>query len=183
MEAWKEYGLNPVTHSAAHHLVAIDGLVRQFGYARVTDVAKQLGITRGSASITIKNLRQRALVETDPHGFLLLTETGLRIVRGVSARRSVMHKLFTDLLGVDEKQAGVDACKIEHLISGKTVQRITRLLRFMESDRDEAREFREALAHFADHCGHDPRECALCAYDCLAMQAAEMPDRIGEDSD
>lgn len=183
MEAWKEFGLNPVTHSAAHHLVAIDGLQQEYGYARVSDVARKLGITRGSVSITLKSLKARGLVETDARGFLLLTREGTRIVRGVSARRSVMNKLFRDLLGVDEQQASVDACKIEHLVSGKTVQRITRLLRFMESDRAEARAFREALAHFGDHCGRDPSECALCAYDCLAMQAAEMPDRTEDHRD
>jgi Mn-dependent DtxR family transcriptional regulator len=182
MEAWKEFGLNPVTHSAAHHLVAIDGLVEEYGYARVTDVAAKLDITRGSASITIKSLRQRGLVATDPRGFLHLTQEGLRIVRGVRARNSVMQRLFADILGVEEKLAAIDACKIEHLISGRTVQRITRLIRFMESDRPEAKKFREALAHFGDHCGQDPSECALCPYDCLAMLAAEMPER-SEESD
>ncbi|MFH1680950.1 MAG: metal-dependent transcriptional regulator [Candidatus Eisenbacteria bacterium] len=182
MEAWKEFGLNPVTHSAAHHLVAIEGLVEEYGYARVTDVAERLGITRGSASITIKSLRQRGFVATDPRGFLQLTPEGVRIVRGVRARKSVMHKLFIDVLGVEERQASIDACKIEHLISGKTVQRITRLLRFMESNRPEARGIREALALFGDHCGKDPIECELCRYDCLAMQAAEMPERSDEGS-
>lgn len=40
MEVWKEFGENEITHSAAHHILAIQELIAKRGYARVTDVAK-----------------------------------------------------------------------------------------------------------------------------------------------
>lgn len=152
MEPWKEFGQNLVTHSVAHHLVAIHDLTDEYGYARVTDVAKRLSITRGSVSITIKNLKGRDLVTTDARGFLRLTEAGDRIVHGVQAKKSVMLKLFTRLLGVDDEMAEIDACKIEHLISGATVERITGLLRFLESDAPEAEGFLAAFETFKKEC-------------------------------
>ena len=48
MDAWKEFDQNVVSHSAAHHLMAVDDLVQRLGYARVSDVARRLSITRGS---------------------------------------------------------------------------------------------------------------------------------------
>ena len=56
VETWKEFDHNEISHSAAHHLMAVDDLIRKFGYARVSDVARMLNITRGSVSITLKSL-------------------------------------------------------------------------------------------------------------------------------
>ncbi|MCI0650890.1 MAG: MarR family transcriptional regulator, partial [Planctomycetes bacterium] len=108
MESWKEFEQNPVTHSAAHHLVAIAELLAEFGYARVSDVARKLEITRGSVSVTLKALKQRGLVAEDEHRHLRLSPVGERIARGVSAKRHVLKQLFTRALGVNDAQAEVD---------------------------------------------------------------------------
>ena len=62
---WKEFEENQLTHSAAHYLMTIEDLLADNGYARVTDVAKRLNITRGSASIGLKPLKKRELVLED----------------------------------------------------------------------------------------------------------------------
>ena len=49
MEVWKEFEQNEITHSIAHHLMAVDDLLVKQGYSRVTDVARYLNITKGSA--------------------------------------------------------------------------------------------------------------------------------------
>ena len=64
-DTWKQFERNPISHSAAHHLIAIAELLQSAGYARVSDVARVLNITRGSASLTLKALRQRGLVVED----------------------------------------------------------------------------------------------------------------------
>ena len=51
-EVWKEFEDNALTHRAAHYLMTIHGLLQDLGYARVTDIAKRLNITRGSCSRT-----------------------------------------------------------------------------------------------------------------------------------
>lgn len=148
-ETWKEFDQNPLTHSAAHHLVAILDLREEYGYARVSDVAEELSITRGSASITLDRLVRRGLVTKDKNKFLGLSDEGERIARSVQAKKFVMKKLFVDLLGVDDRQADIDTCKIEHLISGDTAEHATRLLQFMDSDRPEVAAFLDALSAFA----------------------------------
>ena len=59
MDVWKQFEENGITHSAAHHLLAVMDLRKDRGYARVTDVAKYLNITTGSASTNLKNLKQK----------------------------------------------------------------------------------------------------------------------------
>ena len=58
-DVWKEYESNEISHSVAHHLTAIHELMGDLGYARVSDVARALEITRGSASLTLKALKAR----------------------------------------------------------------------------------------------------------------------------
>ena len=65
VETWKEFDHNEITHSAAHHLMAIDDLVQRLGYARVSDVARKLDITRGSVSISLQPLKREGLIEQD----------------------------------------------------------------------------------------------------------------------
>jgi len=143
-DIWKEFEHNPVSHSVAHHVVAIANLREKQGYARVSDVAKALNITRGSASLTLKSLRQKGLVLEDDNRFLLLSEGGQFIADSVRGKKDVVKKFFSQLLGVPAEQAEVDTCKIEHLISEATAQRLARLLRFLESGHPRAKAFLEA---------------------------------------
>ena len=146
MDSWKEFDQNPITHSVAHHLVAIAELLEKYGYARVSDVARLLEITRGSASVTLKGLKTRGLVVEDDRRFLGLSDEGTRIARSIRAKKSVMKALFVELLGVEERQADIDTCKIEHLISDETAERASRILFFVQSGAPEAEEFLTALA-------------------------------------
>jgi Mn-dependent DtxR family transcriptional regulator len=148
MHDWRDYDQNPVTHSAAHHLVAIAELLDEYGYARVSDVARSLGITRGSVSVTLKGLKGRGLVTEDERRFLGLSAEGERIARGVMAKKQVLKGLLMDLLGVPEEQADLDTCKIEHLVSDETAARASRALLFLRSGSRDAARFVEALREF-----------------------------------
>ncbi|MBT7640091.1 MAG: metal-dependent transcriptional regulator, partial [Planctomycetes bacterium] len=92
------------------------------GYARVSDVARHLGITRGSVSVTLKGLRQRGLVVEDDHKHLSLSEEGIQIARGIRTKRILIQALFREVLGVPDEVAEQDACKVEHLISDQTAE-------------------------------------------------------------
>jgi len=120
MEIWKEFSENPITHSGAHHLLAILELTESRGYARVTDVAKFLDITTGSASTNLKSLKQKGFVEEDDNRFVRLSEEGKKLAEGILNRRGVILNFLTEVLGVNPTQAEVDACKTEHLFSKET---------------------------------------------------------------
>jgi DtxR family Mn-dependent transcriptional regulator len=149
MESWKEFDQNPLTHSAAHHLVTILDLLTEFGYARVSDVAKHLEITRGSVSITLKRLKERGLVLEDRNKHLCLSEEGQQIARLVQAKKFVLKRALIELLGVNERQADVDTCKIEHLISTETAERASRVLAWLDRGCLTANAFRSEVAELA----------------------------------
>ena len=123
-DIWKQFEENNITHSAAHHLTAILELKEMRGYARVTDVAKHLNITTGSASTNLKTLKAKGFIEEDDNRFLSLTKEGESIARAVINRKAILLKFFTDILKIEPEQAEVDACKTEHLISSETARKL-----------------------------------------------------------
>ena len=144
-EVWKEYDSNEISHSVAHHLAAIHELITNLGYARVSDVARALEITRGSASLTLKALKEKGLVLEDPNKFLKLSDEGRQIVDSILAKRAIVRKFLSDVLQLDARQAEVDACKVEHLLSTQTGEQLLHFVQFLISDDPIARQF---LAEF-----------------------------------
>ena len=151
-EVWKEYDSNGISHSVAHHLSAIHELMGDQGYARVSDVARALEITRGSASLTLKTLKERGLVVEDRNKFLKLSEDGRNIVDSILAKRAIVRKFLRDVLKLDELQAEIDACKVEHLLSARTGEQLLQFVRFLLSNDPTAQQF---LAEFWSKLG-DP---------------------------
>lgn len=135
---WREFDQNPVSHSAAHHLTSIQQLLEEQGYARVSDVARKLGITRGSVSVSLKGLRQRGLVIEDQHKHLGLSEEGHRIARGIHTKRVLFQAFLRESLGLPDELAELDACKVEHLVSDVTAEALALFLERRPAD-DEAR--------------------------------------------
>jgi len=128
MDVWKQFEENGLTHSAAHHLLAIMELKDSRGYARVTDVARHLNITTGSASTNLKGLKNKGLILEDDNRFLSLSREAEALAKAVVLRKKVVYQFLTELLDVSPEQAEIDACKTEHLISGETTQKLKEFL-------------------------------------------------------
>ncbi len=86
------------------------------GFIRSTDIASELGVTKPSVSYATKRLRENGYITMDESGLITLTESGMEIASRIYDR----HKRLTEFLiklGVDEKTAREDACRMEHDIS------------------------------------------------------------------
>lgn len=113
---WKEFEGNEITHSATHYLFAIEELLSSNWYARAVDISKKLYITAWSCSIWIKSLIKKKLIKEDENKFIKLTSHWKQIVEQTRKNRELFTKFFMNNLNVDEKNAVINACKIEHLI-------------------------------------------------------------------
>ena len=127
-DVWKEFSENEITHSGGHHLLAILELTDTRGYARVTDVARFLQITTGSASTNLKSLKNKGLVQEDENRFVSLSERGEQLAKAILERRSILKNFLVDVLEVDSVQAEIDACKAEHLLSIQTTEKMDKFL-------------------------------------------------------
>ena len=96
MDVWKQFEENNITHSAAHHILAVMELRESRGYARVTDVAKHLNITTGSASTNLKSLKAKGLVDEDENRFLTLSQEGEALARAVLSRKKLFYRFLVE---------------------------------------------------------------------------------------
>ncbi|MBQ7226152.1 MAG: metal-dependent transcriptional regulator [Clostridia bacterium] len=116
-----------IKESAENYLEAILSIKKAKGYARSIDVANDLGVSKPSVSVAMKNFREEGYVTVDENGYLDLTEKGLEIAQSVYERHLVIAKALM-ALGVCEKTAYEDSCKIEHCISVESFERLKEFL-------------------------------------------------------
>ena len=112
-----------IHESAEDYLETILILKERTGQVRSIDIATKMNYTKPSISVAMKKLRENGYIEMDKDGFITLTPSGLEIASNIYER----HKLLTDFfvaLGVNEKTAAEDACKIEHDLSEETFEKI-----------------------------------------------------------
>lgn len=112
-----------IHESAEDYLETILILKERTGQVRSIDIATKMNYTKPSISVAMKKLRENGYIEMDKDGFITLTPSGLAIASNIYER----HKLLTDFfvaLGVNEKTAAEDACKIEHDLSEETFEKI-----------------------------------------------------------
>jgi Mn-dependent DtxR family transcriptional regulator len=166
-EVWKEFEDNQITHSAAHYLMTIRQLLDDHGYARVTDIAKALNITRGSCSISLKPLKRRGLVVEDENRFLKLSEEGQRLAELVELNDKLLEILLGEVLGVDQEQAEIDACKIEHLLSIESSTQLSAFVKLWQSDAPEVKAFKKLLKKNQHECTGDSENCDICTRLCI----------------
>ena len=137
-KVWKEFGKNKITHSGAHYLMAIAELQSEQGYARLSDVAKRLNISKGSLSTSLKPLMKKDLIVEDDNKHLSLSDEGQVYAENIENTYEVVKYLLSNILGVDEKIAEVDACKIEHLLSFDSTSQLLKFAKAIQND-DELR--------------------------------------------
>ncbi|MDA2931425.1 metal-dependent transcriptional regulator [Acidobacteria bacterium AH-259-O06] len=166
-QVWKAFEENVVTHSAVHHLIAIAQLIDVFGYARITDVANRLDITRGSVSITLSSMEKNGFVQRDANRFLRLTPEGKFIAQTTQIKKVLLKRFLQEVLGIKEKDADIDSCKIEHLISLETGHRLCELMHFLDSGHPAAKAFLQAFRESYEIHQCEGENCQLCEDHCL----------------
>lgn len=125
-----EFDANELSHSMVHYLLTIHRLKEARGYARVTDIAKELGLTKGSVSTALMNLRRKDLAkEEEDSKFLVLTEKGHDIVHRILSSRALLYHFLKDFVGVTENTAVQDACMMEHLLSHETLEKFFQFMK------------------------------------------------------
>ena len=117
--------------SGEMYLETILLLAKKGASVRSIDVAEHMGFSKPSVSRAIGLLKNGGYVVTDNSGSLILTDTGKEIAEKIYDRHNTISKLLM-LLGVDEKTATEDACKMEHVISDKSFEAISKHLKHAE---------------------------------------------------
>ena len=112
-----------IRESGEMYLETIFVLSQKSATVRAVDVGEQMGFSKPSVSRAMGLLKKQGFVETDEQGFIKLTKTGKAKAKRIYERHTLLSRLFISL-GVDEKTATEDACRIEHYLSDETFEAI-----------------------------------------------------------
>lgn len=112
-----------IYESGENYLETILLLRQRRGYVRSIDVARELGFSKPSVSRAMGILREGGLISVDD-GAITLTPEGEAMAEQVYERHCVISDFLSDVLGVSRDIAEKDACRIEHVISSETFERI-----------------------------------------------------------
>ena len=112
-----------IHESGENYLEAILNIIERSGKCRSVDVAKELGFSKPSVSVMMRELREHGFIEIDDVNNISLSETGMEIAKSISERHEIIAKVLI-MLGVPEEVAFKDACKIEHDLSSVSFDKI-----------------------------------------------------------
>lgn len=108
-----------IQESAENYLEAILILKNRIGNVRSIDIVNFLEFSKPSISVAMKNLRSEDYISIDENNYITLTEKGQAIAEKMYERHTMLTDWLTHL-GVNEKTAAEDACRIEHVLSDES---------------------------------------------------------------
>ena len=112
-----------IHESGENYLEAILMIRKRTGGCRSVDVARELGFSKPSVSIMMRDLRENGYIEIDAGNDITLTEKGQKIAESIYERHEIIAHMLLKLV-VPEETAYADACKIEHDLSPITFEKI-----------------------------------------------------------
>ena len=112
-----------IQESAENYLETILILRQRIGDVRSVDIANELGYSKPSISIAMRNLRENNYISVDKNGFITLLPPGQEIAERMYERHTFLTHCLSSL-GVAPEIAAEAACRIEHVISAESFEAI-----------------------------------------------------------
>ena len=113
-----------IQESGENYLETILILLNKNGYVRSVDVANELEYSKASISRAMGILKRAGFISIDDAGCIHLTESGQQRASRIYERHRMIMEYLVKALQIDEETAVADACRIEHVISEESFDRI-----------------------------------------------------------
>lgn len=101
--------------------------------ARVKDIAEALSVHKSTVTSALRSLSEKGLVNYMPYETANLTTSGRRIAKEVRQHHNTIRRFLTEVLLIDEDTADENACRMEHVIDKKVLERLACFARFVKT--------------------------------------------------
>lgn len=112
-----------IHESAEDYLETILILGERNPCVRSIDIVNEMGFSKPSVSIAMKKLRENGYIEMDVNGYIIFRPEGRAIAERIYSRHKLLRKVLI-AIGVSEKTAADEACRIEHVIDDDTFEKL-----------------------------------------------------------
>jgi DtxR family Mn-dependent transcriptional regulator len=150
--------LKKYSASLEDYLEAIANLYRDGKVVKVRQLSRTLNVKMPSVTAALERLSDEGLVVHKRYGDIKLTPEGDRAAQDVIRRHRALSRFFAEGLNISKKTAEEDACKIEHVISPLSLERIVKFIEFMEACPLGEANFPKRYRYYLEH-GKPPPEC------------------------
>ena len=137
--------------SSENYLETIYQLTEILNRIRAIDIVKHLSLSRASVSRAISVLKEKQYVYIDDSGYIVLTEEGVKKAKHIWKIHKLLVKLLTCVCKVTEEIADVDACRIEHVLSDETIEKIENFVKENHKEanlNEDSDDFLAGSSHF-----------------------------------
>jgi DtxR family Mn-dependent transcriptional regulator len=119
------------TASMEDYLEAIAILAEEGYPVKVTEIGKALGVKKPSVTSALTKLSEAGLLKHEKYGDVVLTAEGERIAQDVYWRHRTLRQFLVEILNVDPAVAEGDACRMEHVLSSTSLERLAKFIEFV----------------------------------------------------
>ena len=120
--------------SQEDYMEAIFHIIAGKKVARARDIAAQLRVSRASVTEALKMLAKKSLIHYAPYEVITMTEKGRLAAQDVVRRHEALKDFFIKVLAVDETEADLAACRVEHAAPPEIIRRLAALMDFLENN-------------------------------------------------
>ena len=113
-----------LTASLEDYLETVFALVQEKGAARPKDIALKLNVRAASVTAALKILAEKGLINYAPYDLVTLTADGKKVARVITKKHDALLDFFVNVLGIAKENAEEFACKMEHSIPDRVLDRI-----------------------------------------------------------
>jgi len=138
------------SESTEDYLERIQDLLDHKGYARVSDIAAALGLSRSAVSNMVRRLAVRGFVNYERYRGFTLTPAGRQVAQHIKARDRTLTELF-EMLGLDAETVRHEVEGIEHHLRPKTLALFEQLVSFLKAHPDRLKAFKRFSEQRAEH--------------------------------
>lgn len=111
------------------YLETVHILEKRSGHAHVTEIAKELHVSKPSVTKAMKYLKEKGLIEKELYGSINLTEQGREIAKKIYRNHIIITRFLELSLDMKAQDAKDDACRIEHVVSDNMIESIEEYLK------------------------------------------------------
>ena len=139
-----------ITGALESYLEHIAELQDEFGAVRTSDLAKRMGCKLPSVTSALQRLAEKGLINYKSYRPVTLTEAGKQTILRLNRYHGILADFLQNMLAFPEKFSQEEACRLEHRVSFKTLERMELLLKFFRDGNNKnlklhKKEFKEFL--------------------------------------
>jgi len=160
------------------YLESIERLSREKGDAHVLDIAERLSVHKSTVTAALRSLAKKGLIHYQAYKPATMTRSGKKIAEEVVRRHEALQSFLKDVLLLDPETAERNACKLEHSIEKKALDRLMNYADFVQTCPRGGTKWIRGFEYFC-HEGQPKENCENCIESCLENYRA----RKGEQND